>query len=57
MSLSLNVKFMFFACLALAAIGSHCGAEANDSDLPPPPVKPGKFMTKQQYKDYLVNEF
>ena len=55
MSLSLNVKFMFFACLALAAIGSHCGTEANDSDLPPPPVKPDRFTSKQQLKDYLVN--
>ena len=55
MPLSSNIKVVFLTCLALAVIGSHCGAEATDSDLPPPPEKPGRFTSKQQLKDYLVS--
>ena len=32
----------------------NVNAEAQYSDLPPPPTKPEKFTSKQQLKEYLV---
>ena len=56
MSSSILNLILTLACLALIAISC---AEANDSDsqysnLPPPPLKPDRFTSKQQLKEYLV---
>lgn len=49
-------SILFVSFLVMISI-SNCAANVVDtqySDLPPPPVKPERFTSKQQLKDYLV---
>ena len=54
---SSNSKLLLVSCLFLIVAISYVQADNTSgqySDLPPPPVKPEKFTSKQQLKEYLV---
>lgn len=50
-------KLLLVSCLFVIVAVSYVQADNTSgqySDLPPPPVKPEKFTSKQQLKEYLV---
>jgi hypothetical protein len=53
-----NMLVLFASCLVMISIcgtvSSAASPDSQYSDLPPPPVKPEKFTSKQQLKEYLV---
>ena len=50
-----KISASFLILLAVAiCLASYANAETQYSDLPPPPIKPEKFTSKQQLKEYLV---
>ena len=53
--LSQNFSSVYLlAMLALISLACYAKADAQYSDLPPPPTKPERFTSKQQLKEYLV---